>query len=45
MSKNNATPAVVDFAEKTLHEVAGVVIRAIINDLEHDQKFIDSLHS
>jgi hypothetical protein len=35
----------VDFAEETLGEVAGVVIPAIINESENDQRFIYSLHS
>ena len=45
MLKNGATPAVVDFAEETLHEVSSVVIPAIINESENDQRFIYSLHS
>ena len=45
MLKNGATPAVVDFAEETLNEVSGVVIPAIINESENDQRFIYSLHS
>jgi hypothetical protein len=45
MLKNGATPAVVDFAEETLAEVSGVVIPAIINESENDQRFIYSLHS
>jgi hypothetical protein len=45
MLKNGATPAVVDFAEETLGEVSGVVIPAIINESENDQRFIYSLHS
>jgi hypothetical protein len=45
MLKNGATPAVVDFAEETLNEVTGVVIPAIINESENDQRFIYSLHS
>jgi hypothetical protein len=45
MLKNGATPAVVDFAETTLGEVSGVVIPAIINESENDQRFIHSLHS
>jgi hypothetical protein len=45
MLKNGATSAVVDFAEQTLGEVAGVVIPAIINESENDQRFIYSLHS
>jgi len=45
MLKNGATPAVVDFAEETLNEVSSVVIPAIINESESDQRFIYSLHS
>jgi hypothetical protein len=45
MLKNGATPAVVDFAEETLAEVSGVVIPAIINESESDQRFVYSLHS
>jgi len=45
MLKNGATSAVVDFAEETLGEVSGVVIPAIINESENDQRFIYSLHS
>jgi len=45
MLKDGATPAVVDFAEETLTEVSGVVIPAIIDESENDQRFIHSLHS
>ena len=34
-----ATPAVVHFAEETLNEVSGVVIPAITNESENDQRF------
>jgi hypothetical protein len=43
--KNGATPDVVDFADATLEEVSSIVIPAIINESESDQRFIYSLHS
>jgi len=44
MLKNGATPAVIDFSEETLAEITGVVIPAIINESENDQRFIYALH-
>jgi len=43
--KNGATPDVVEFADATLGEVSSIVIPAIINESESDQRFIYSLHS
>jgi hypothetical protein len=43
--KNGETAAVVDFAEETLVEVSGVVIPAIINESENDQRFVFELFS
>jgi len=45
MLKNGATGDVVDFAAETLAEVTGIVIPAILNESENDQKFLNSLHS
>merc|ERR1719453_1556696 len=43
--KNGATPDVVEFADATLEEVSSIVIPAIINESESDQRFIYNLHS
>jgi hypothetical protein len=43
--KNGATPDVVEFADATLEEVSSIVIPAILNESESDQRFIYSLHS
>lgn len=43
--KNGATPDVVEFADATLEEVSSIVIPAIINESESDQRFIYTLHS
>jgi len=43
--KNGATPDVVEFADSTLNEIESIVIPAIINESESDQRFINSLHS
>jgi len=45
MLKNGATPAVVNFTETTLAEVAATVLPSIIEESENDQAFIYGLHS
>jgi len=42
MLKNGATPDVVDFAQATLTEITSVVLPAIINASETDQRLVDS---
>jgi hypothetical protein len=43
--KNGATSDVVEFADATLEEVSSIVIPAILNESESDQRFIYNLHS
>merc|ERR1719183_2923031 len=42
MLKNGATPDVVDFAQATLTEITSVVLPAIINASETDQRLVDN---